>query len=91
MSNSTSVQEIIDTFIAIQISDRKKGFKAHLISYLAINISLLAINLLTNPDKLWSLGSILGWGIGVFFHYIMFVGGAEKKLKGMAEKAQSEK
>ena len=90
MSNSTSLQQFIDAFIAIQIQDRKKGFKAHLISYVSINTILLVVNLMTGPAKLWSLGSILGWGIGIFAHYMMFVAGAQKKLQTMADEVKTD-
>lgn len=44
------------------------GFLAHLISYLAVNVGLLLINLLTSPDVVWAVWPLLGWGIGVSMH-----------------------
>lgn len=47
-----------------------RGFYVHLAWYVAINIMLLAINLLTNRDSLWFYWPLLGWGIGVAAHAI---------------------
>lgn len=45
-----------------------KGFYYHLIVYLAVNIGLLAVNLITSADKLWFYWPLLGWGIGLVIH-----------------------
>lgn len=45
-----------------------KGFYRHLMIYAAVNIGLLAINLITSPDTLWFYWPLLGWGIGLSFH-----------------------
>jgi hypothetical protein len=71
-----------------------KGFYGNLISYIVVNIGLLAINLLTSPNYLWFFWPLLGWGIGVFFHgmkvfnYMPFLGKdwEEKKIKEFMEK-----
>jgi hypothetical protein len=44
------------------------GFRIHLITYVAVNALLLAINLVTSPDKLWFYWPLLGWGIGILGH-----------------------
>ena len=45
-----------------------KGFYAHLTTYVAVNLFLLAINLLTSPGVLWVVFPALGWGIGLAIH-----------------------
>jgi len=45
-----------------------KGFYSNLISFLAINIVLLVINLITTPGKLWFYWVTIFWGIGLIFH-----------------------
>ncbi len=47
---------------------RKMGFYSHLWSYLMVNIALLIINNFT-PGPWWFQWSVLGWGIGVAFHF----------------------
>ena len=49
---------------------KKKEFYHHLLSYVVINFFLLAINLLTYPRFLWFMFPLLGWGIGLLFHYV---------------------
>jgi hypothetical protein len=47
---------------------RKAGFQRHLWSYLAVNIALLLTNKLT-AGPWWFHWSVLGWGIGLAFHF----------------------
>ena len=50
-----------------------RGFLIHLGIYVAVVIALIALNLLTNPAKLWSLWVLAGWGIGVAAHDIVLL------------------
>ncbi len=45
-------------------------FYNHLYVYVGINAFLLLINLLTNPFNWWFHFPLLGWGIGLFFHWM---------------------
>ena len=47
---------------------RKAGFQWHLWSYLVVNTALLMTNKLT-PGPWWFHWSVLGWGIGLAFHF----------------------
>ena len=46
----------------------KIGFFIHLLVYLLVNTMLIAINLSTSSDHIWTAGPLLGWGIGLLFH-----------------------
>ena len=48
--------------------EAKIGFYIHLAVYIAINIFLIIINLITSTAYLWFKWPLIGWGIGVFFH-----------------------
>lgn len=48
--------------------ERKWGFLRHLCIYLLVNAGLVTLNLMTSHRVWWSLGPLLGWGIGVLFH-----------------------
>jgi len=48
--------------------ERKIGFFIHLALYLIVNSGLLLFNLFHTPHRLWALGPVLGWGIGLLFH-----------------------
>jgi len=47
---------------------RKLGFYSHLWSYLIVNAALLLINNFT-PGPWWFQWPVLGWGIGLAFHF----------------------
>ncbi|MCP4715502.1 MAG: 2TM domain-containing protein [Deltaproteobacteria bacterium] len=74
---------------AVQVKDSKKGFKIHLLVYVLNNIVLVTVNLMTNPEYLWCLGSLFGWGVGVISHYITAVAIINKKLAGMEAEAEA--
>lgn len=48
---------------------KKKEFYQHLMSFVMVNIAILAINLLTTPDNFWFVFPFIGWGIAIMFHY----------------------
>lgn len=51
-----------------RLKRRKVGFYSHLWSYLIVNAALLLINNFT-PGPWWFQWSVLGWGIGLAFHF----------------------
>ena len=52
----------------VWLKRRKVGFYSHLWSYLSVNATLLIINIFT-PGPWWFQWSVLGWGIGLAFHF----------------------
>ena len=59
-----------------RLKRRKVGFYSHLWSYLIVNAALMLINNFT-PGHWWFQWSVLGWGIGLAFHFkaVLFPGG----------------
>jgi hypothetical protein len=51
-----------------RLKRRKVGFYSHLSTYLIVNTALLLINNFT-PGPWWFQWSVLGWGIGLAFHF----------------------
>ena len=47
---------------------KRRGFRAHLISYVAVNIFLIILNLTTTPRDFWAIYPLAGWGLGLFMH-----------------------
>ena len=45
-----------------------KGFYTHLIQYVVMVGALFILNILTNPEVIWTLWVALGWGMGVIYH-----------------------
>ncbi|MCG2611052.1 2TM domain-containing protein [Flavobacterium sp. SM15] len=76
-----------------------KEFYGHLLSYVVVNLFLVAVNLLTSPEHLWFFWPMLGWGIGVsvhamrVFNIMPFLGKdwEERKLKEFMEEEERRK
>ena len=74
--------------------DELKGFYTHLIMYVLVNIFLMILNFMTAPDDLWFYWPMMGWGIGLVWHFmgVFVVGRAfgktweEKKIRELMEK-----
>lgn len=49
---------------------KKRDFYQHLMTFVIINCFLIALNVLTSPNTLWFQYPLLGWGIGLLFHYV---------------------
>ncbi|NES99551.1 MAG: 2TM domain-containing protein [Sphaerospermopsis sp. SIO1G2] len=49
---------------------KRQEFRSHLISFIVINAFLILLNLFTSPDYFWAIFPLLGWGIGLFFHWL---------------------
>ncbi len=46
----------------------KYGFYVHCAVYVAVNLMLLAINLITSPGALWFVWPLMGWGVAIVLH-----------------------
>jgi hypothetical protein len=49
-------------------AQRRREFKSHLVSFVAVNGFLVALNLFTSPSYFWSVFPLLAWGLGLFLH-----------------------
>lgn len=45
-----------------------RSYYGHLTAYVAVNLMLVTINLMSNPGHPWFLYPLLGWGIGLAMH-----------------------
>ena len=45
-----------------------RGFYAHVLVYIVVNMALLVVNLIAAPNTLWFYWVAVPWGIGLFFH-----------------------
>ncbi len=48
----------------------KKEFYQHLMSFVIVNFFLFALNMITSPFTWWFHFPLLGWGVGLAFHYV---------------------
>lgn len=51
-----------------------RGFYSHAAIFVAVNLLLLAVNLVSSPDELWFYWPLLGWGIGLAVHALRVFG-----------------
>ena len=71
-----------------------KGFYTHLTVYVAVNLLLFSINMVTSPGSLWFIWPLMGWGVGFVIHALSVFGfgpglGAdweERKIREIMEK-----
>ena len=49
---------------------KRRAFKKHLITFVAVNTFLVVLNLVTTPRDFWAIYPISGWGLGLFMHYV---------------------
>jgi 2TM domain len=47
---------------------KRRGFMAHLIPFVAVNLFLILLNLATTPQRFWAIYPFLGWGLGLTLH-----------------------
>jgi transcriptional regulator with XRE-family HTH domain len=66
INESQSAEEIL----AFNQVRKLKGFYIHLAQYVLVVVLLAVINVLTTPNRWWVQWVIMGWGIGVFFHWL---------------------
>lgn len=84
---------------AVKRVEEIKGFYGNLTAYIAVNVGLLVLNLVTSPEYLWFFWPMLGWGIGVIFHgmkvfnWIPFFGKdwEDRKMKEFIEQEKRKK
>ena len=48
--------------------EAKLGFYRHAIIYVIVNLFLIVLNLMRDPEHLWFIWPALGWGIGLTAH-----------------------
>lgn len=65
---ATISPSIAEEQLALSHVRKVKRFYIHLAQYVLVISLLCAINLITNPSRLWFYWPALGWGIGVLAH-----------------------
>jgi hypothetical protein len=52
----------------------KKDFYQHLMAFVIVNSFLFLLNMVTSPFTWWFFYPMLGWGVGLAFHYVEVFG-----------------
>ena len=70
----------------------KLGWYAHATVYVLVNLFLFAMSTYGIGARRWSLGPLLGWGLGLALHFVsVFVIGAGSGLRQRLERKEREK
>jgi hypothetical protein len=80
--------------LAKKTAREKIGFIRHLIVYVAVIVFLAIINNVTYAGYQWWKWPAIGWGIGVFFHFLGtwgFKGGRLRSLEDRLTEKELEK
>ncbi|AAM02336.1 2TM domain-containing protein [Methanopyrus kandleri] len=87
MSSETSeLDEYRETFRELYYEEALKGFRAHLTIYLIGCVAMVVMNLTLTPRVIWVIWPVLGWGAGVYCHYLG-VRRAERNIRRLEEEA----
>ena len=70
MDNAVSESQSAEEILAFNQVRKLKGFYIHLAQYVLVIAVLTVINALTTPNRWWVQWVVMGWGIGVFFHWL---------------------
>jgi len=70
MDNAVSETQSAEEILAFNQVRKLKGFYIHLAQYVLVVALLALINVLTTPNRWWVQWVVMGWGVGVFFHWL---------------------
>lgn len=73
--------------------EQVRGFYEHLAIYLAVNLALFVLNIVTSPGTLWFWYPLLFWGVIVVVHaFSVFLGYGwqERKVEELVKRAEEE-
>jgi transcriptional regulator with XRE-family HTH domain len=70
MDNVINESQSAEEILAFNQVRKLKGFYIHLAQYVLVVALLAVINALTTPNHWWVQWVIMGWGVGVFFHWL---------------------
>jgi transcriptional regulator with XRE-family HTH domain len=70
MDNVISESQSAEEILAFNQVRKLKDFYIHLANYVLVIAVLTVVNALTTPNRWWVQWVIMGWGVGVFFHWL---------------------
>lgn len=70
MDNVAKESQSAEEILVFNQVRKLKGFYIHLAEYVLVVVILTAINIMATPQRWWVQWVAMGWGIGVFFHWL---------------------
>jgi phosphotransferase system glucose/maltose/N-acetylglucosamine-specific IIC component len=80
MSNRDS-EKYKPTYRPLVLKNVRDRFFVHLIIYIIVNIFLATLNLTSDPDVIWFVYPLIGWGIGIIAHFVFVIVLPKKSLR----------
>jgi hypothetical protein len=75
------------------LAESKRGFKIHAAVYAVVMTGLIVLNALliafTDADFPWAVFPLIGWGIGLTFHYIYGFRRAGNEIRNRQRKVEA--
>ncbi|MDR1689470.1 MAG: 2TM domain-containing protein [Clostridiales bacterium] len=59
---------------AVKRVKARVAFRNHFVSYVSVNALLIVIYLITGAGYFWPIWPIVGWGFGLFMHFLSAYG-----------------
>lgn len=87
MSNRDS-EKYNPTYRPVVLKNERDRFLVHLIIYIVVNIFLATLNLTSDPDVIWFVYPLIGWGIGIIAHFVFAIVLAKKSLNQNESKSE---
>ena len=76
----------------LAVVDERRGFKIHALVYALVNTGLIALNALlwvfTTADFPWAIFPLIGWGIGLTFHYFDVIRHEGRSIRARQEEIE---
>ena len=73
------------------IKRHRREFFNHLTAYCIINGFLFMVNIVTTPRTLWVIWPLMGWGIGLAFHFMATFNVSDDEVERGARRLLSKK
>jgi hypothetical protein len=78
--------------VEYSIADARRGFKVHAIVYAIVNLGLITLNAVliatTAANFPWAVFPLVGWGIGLTFHYVAAFRRGSKDVRARQEEIE---
>jgi len=94
METIISLKDYQQAYGKLVRKEEKREFLIHLITFILMNAILIAINLIYTPGFKWFYWVLIGWGMGLVFHYLFGVRSIMEELlkkEALAEKQVRDK
>lgn len=83
MDTGVSLDEYQRAEIEVLAEEARREFRTHVAVYVTVNCGLVLFNLVFADDTIWFPYPIVGWGLGLTFHYLA---GVRSVRQGVAQR-----